>query len=51
MNIPVGLPSSPIQIFGKSVQGFQSYDQTNKQTPKQRLQLNNSYLIQRTRIL
>ena len=31
-NISVGLPSSPIKIWGKSVQGFLSYDQTNKQT-------------------
>ena len=29
-NIPVGLPSSPIKILGKSFQGFPSYDQTNK---------------------
>ena len=35
-NIPVVLPSSPIQIWGKSVQGFMSYDQTytNKQKNK-----------------
>ena len=35
-NIPVGLPSSPIQILGKLVHGFLSFDRTNKQ---QRLQL------------
>ena len=29
-NIPVGLPSSPIKIWGKSVQSFLSYDRTNK---------------------
>jgi len=34
-NIPVALPSSLIKIFGKSVQGFLSYDQTNKQTDTQ----------------
>ncbi len=34
-NIPVGLPSSPIKILGKSVKGFLSYDRTDKQ----RLQL------------
>ena len=33
------LPSSPIKILGKSVQGFLHYDWTNKQTDKQRLQL------------
>ena len=42
-NISVGLPSSPIKIWGKSVQGFLSYDRTNKKkqkkTDKQRLQL------------
>ena len=38
-NIPVGLPSSPIKIWGKSVLGFLSYDRTNRQTDKQRLQL------------
>ena len=27
----MGLPSSPIKILGKSVQGFPSYDRTNKQ--------------------
>ena len=26
----MGLPSSPIKIWGKSVQGFLSYDRTNK---------------------
>ena len=30
-NNPVGLPSSPIKIWGKSVQGFMSYDFTCKQ--------------------
>ena len=31
--ISVGLPSSPINIWGKSVKGFKSYDRTsNKQT-------------------
>ena len=35
----MGLPSSPIKIRGKSVQGFLSYDRTNKQTDTiQRLQ-------------
>ena len=43
-DLPVGLPSSPIKIWGKSVQGFLSYDRTNKQTErwqtdKQSLQL------------
>ena len=33
-NIPVGLPSYPIKFWGKSVQGFASYDRTNKQTEK-----------------
>ena len=28
----MGLPSYPIKIWGKSVQGFLSYDRTNKQT-------------------
>ena len=28
-NIPVGLPSSPIEIWDKTVQGFLSYDGTN----------------------
>ena len=31
-NIPVSLSSSPIKIWGKSVQGFLSYDRINKQT-------------------
>ena len=31
----MGLTSSPIKIWGKSVQGFLSYDRTNKQTPRQ----------------
>ena len=30
--IPVARSSSPIKIWGKSVHGFPSYDQTNKQT-------------------
>ena len=30
-NIPVGLPSSPIKIWGKLVPGFLSCDRTNKQ--------------------
>ena len=34
-----GSPEFPNQIWGKSVQGFLSYDRTNKQTDKQRLQL------------
>ena len=34
-NIPVGLPSSPIKIWGKSVQGFRSYERTIKQTDRQ----------------
>ena len=34
-NIPVDLPSSPIKIWGKSVQGFLSYDRTKKQTNRQ----------------
>ena len=34
-NIPVGLPSSPIKIWGKLVQGFLSYDRKNKQTDRQ----------------
>ena len=34
-NIPVSLPSSPNKIWGKSVQGFLSYDLTNKQTNRQ----------------
>ena len=32
MNISVRLPSSPIKIWGKSVEGFLSYDRTNKHT-------------------
>ena len=28
----MGLPSSPIKTWGKSVQGFLSYDRTNKPT-------------------
>ena len=31
-NIPVILSSLPIKIWGKSVQGFLSYDRTHKQT-------------------
>ena len=31
-NIPVGLSSSQIKIWGKSVQGFLSYDRTDKQS-------------------
>ena len=31
----MGLPSSPIKIWGKSVQGFLSYDRKNKQTDRQ----------------
>lgn len=32
-NIPMGLPSSPIKIWGKSVQGFDSWDgRISKQT-------------------
>jgi len=38
-SIPMGLLSSPIKIWGKSVQGFLRYDWTNKQTDKQRLKL------------
>ena len=34
-SIPVGLPRSPIKIWGKSVQGFLSYDRKNKQTDRQ----------------
>ena len=30
-NIPMGLPSSPIKMLGKSVQGFRNYDRTYKQ--------------------
>jgi len=37
--ILVGLPGSIIKIWGKSVQAFLSFDRTNKQTDKQRLQL------------
>ena len=29
-NIHVGLLSSPIKIWGKSIQGFLSYDRTNR---------------------
>ena len=39
---PVGLPSFPIKIWGKSVQGFlslRSDKQTDRQTHKQKLQL------------
>ena len=37
-NISVGLPKSPIKIWGKSVQqGVLSYDRTNKQTPRKTL--------------
>ena len=37
-NIPVGLPSSPIKIWGKSVRGsWVMIGQTNKQKDKQRL--------------
>ena len=31
-HIPVIPPSFPIEILGKSVQGFQSHDRTSKQT-------------------
>ena len=31
-NIPVGLPGFPIKIWDKPVQGFLSYDRTNKET-------------------
>ena len=31
-SIPMGLLNSPIKIWGKSVQGFLSYDWTNRQT-------------------
>ena len=31
----MGLPSSPIKIWGKSVQWFLSYDRTNKHTDRQ----------------
>ena len=34
-SIPVGLPRSPIKIWGKSVQGFLSYDRKNKQKDRQ----------------
>ena len=40
-NISVGLPISPIKIWGKSVQGFLSYDRTNKQTDWQTDRLTN----------
>ena len=35
----VGLPSFPIKIWGKSINGFLSYDPINNQTDKQKLQL------------
>ena len=38
-NIPMVLPISPIKFKSKTVQGFTSYDQTFKQTNKQRLLL------------
>jgi len=41
----VVLLTSPIKIWGKSVQGFPSYDRTYKQTNKYRLQL---YMIRYT---
>jgi len=31
-NIPVALPRSPTKVWGKSVNGFLSYDRINKQT-------------------
>ena len=34
INISVGLPSTPIKIWGKSVKGVLGYDRTNKQTNK-----------------
>ena len=33
-NIPGAISRSPIKVLSKSVQGFLSYDQTNKQTNK-----------------
>ena len=39
LNIFLVLTSSSIKILGKPVQGFLSYDRTNKQTEKQSLQL------------
>ena len=38
-NSLVGLPSSTIKIWGKSVKELLSYDRRNKQTDKQKLQL------------
>ena len=35
MNIPGTLPSSPIKMYAKSVQGFMSYDWTDKQRNRQ----------------
>ena len=35
-NIPVALPSFPVKIRGKSVQGFLSYDRKNKHTKTDR---------------
>ena len=35
-NIHVGLPSSPIKIWCKSVQGFRRYNRTSKQTNRDR---------------
>ena len=42
----MGLPSSPIKIWGKSVHGFLSYDRTDKQTDKQRCQLYSEYRLE-----
>jgi len=44
-NITMCLPSSPLIIWGKSVQGFLSYDRAHKQTDKQRLVLLVVYLV------
>jgi len=38
-NIPLAFPSSTIKLWDKLGKGFLSYDRTNKQTNKQRLQL------------
>ena len=35
-NIPVGLPSSQVKIWGKLVQKFLIYDRKNKQTDRQK---------------
>ena len=44
MHITLGLSSSPNKIWGKSVQFFQSYYRTNKQTNKQNKQTDYNFI-------